>query len=218
MMMDTVVGQSNAARPQEASWGSIREADRVAAAEAAIESSVAVPPATAALWAILATVVMLFAGFSSAYLIRRASPDWIPIYAPPTLWINTALLLFSSLALEIAKTSRKFGKQAAFRGWFLAAVGLGGGFLAGQGMVWSELAGQGIFLPTSPHGSFFYMLSAVHAFHVTAGMLVLGVILIRCWKGVGKVVAGDPVNLCAAYWHFVTGIWVYLYWLLFVWR
>ena len=217
-MMDSIVTEPELTRTQEASWNAIRGEDRLAAAELEIEGSVAVPPATAALWAILATVVMLFAGFSSAYLIRRASPDWIPIYSSPILWINTALLLFSSLALEIVKTSRQFGKQAAFRGWFLAAVGLGAGFLAGQWVAWGDLAKQGIFLPTSPHGSFFYMLSGVHAVHVMGGMLALGVVLLRRWRVVGQAAAGDPVNLCTTYWHFVTGIWVYLYWLLFVWR
>jgi cytochrome c oxidase subunit 3 len=182
------------------------------------ESTVAVAPATAALWAILATVIMLFAGFSSAYLIRRTSPDWVPVYAPPILWFNTAILLLSSLALEIAKTSRKFGRQNAFRGWFLGAVGLGVVFLGGQWTAWKELAAQGIFLPTSPHSSFFYMLSGVHAFHVIAGLLALVYLLPRRWSIAGSPLAADPVSLCATYWHFVTGIWVYLYLLLFVWR
>jgi len=218
MMMDNIAGEPILARPPEASWNTVRSEDRRAAGELEIESAVVVPPATAALWAVLATVIMLFAGFSSAYLVRRASPDWIPIYAPSILWINTGLLLFSSLTLEIAKTTRKFGMQAAFRGWFIAAVGFGALFLAGQWMAWSDLATKGIFLPTSPHGSFFYMLSAVHAFHVIAGMLALGVVLMRHWRESGHAGAGDPVNLCATYWHFVTGIWIYLYWLFFVWR
>jgi cytochrome c oxidase subunit 3 len=161
---------------------------------------------------------MLFAGFSSAYLIRRTAPDWIPIYAPPVLWFNNAVLLFSSVALEIARTSRKFGKLSAFRGWYLAAVGLGAVFLYGQWAAWGKLAAQGIFLPSSPHGSFFYMLSAVHAVHVVAGMLALCWVLVRRWNSSTPMMSGDPVNLCATYWHFVTGTWVFLYWLLFVWR
>jgi len=216
--METVAVESKLARAPETSWSRVGAADRLAAEDLELENTVAVPPATAALWAVLATVIMLFAGFTSAYMIRRESPDWIPIYAPPILWINTALLLFSSLSLEIAKTSRKFGKQAAFRGWFLAAVGLGAGFIAGQWAAWSELAAQGIFLPSSPHGAFFYMLSGVHAVHVMAGLLALGIVLLRRWRAAGQAAAGDPVNLCASYWHFVTGIWVFLYWLLFAWR
>jgi cytochrome c oxidase subunit 3 len=197
----------------------VRHAACVAEAhERETESAVAIAPATAALWAILATVIMLFAGFSSAYLIRRSSPDWVPVYAPPILWFNTAILLLSSFALEIAKTSRKFGKQTAFRAWFLAAVGLGVVFLGGQWTAWKELAAQGIFLPTSPHSSFFYMLSGVHAFHVIAGLLALVYLLPRRWSTAGSPLAADPVSLCATYWHFVTGIWVYLYLLLFVWR
>ncbi|MBI3933191.1 MAG: cytochrome c oxidase subunit 3 [Acidobacteria bacterium] len=98
------------------------------------------------------------------------------------------------------------------------SLGLGVAFLTGQWAAWSELAAQGIFLPTSPHGSFFYMLSGVHAVHVIGGILALIYVLARRWSCAGNEVAGDPVNLCATYWHFVAEIWVYLYWLLFVWR
>ena len=222
-MLDTLVGERKLDGVQAPSWTSVElpavQNDQLAAEESDRASSVAVPPATAALWAVLATVVMLFAGFTSAYLVRRASPDWLPIYAPPILWINTALLLLSSLALEIAKTSRKFGRQTGFRGWFLAGLGLGAAFLAGQWAAWRELATIGIFLPTSPHGAFFYMLSGVHAVHVIGGILALAFVLLRRWNSASKLnAAADPVNLCAIYWHFVTGIWVYLYWLLFVWR
>lgn len=217
-MMNTLVGEPKLVRPAENSLEKIQKEDSPFAGELEFESSVAVAPATVALWTILATVVMLFAGFASAYLVRRASPDWVPIYAPPVLWVDTALLLFSSVALELAKTSRKFGKQRAFRVWFLVAVGLGAAFLVGQWVAWSELAAQGIFLPTSAHGSFFFMLSAVHSVHVSLGMVALGVVLARRWNKAGLAAAGDSVNLCATYWHFVTGIWVFLYWLLFVWR
>jgi cytochrome c oxidase subunit 3 len=218
MMIETVAEESKLVTARKSARSGAVVADRLAAGESAAEGTVAIPPSTAALCAVLATVLMLFAGFTSAYMIRRASPDWIPVYAPPVLWLNTALLLFSSLALEIARTSRKFGKQAAYRGWFLTAVGLGGGFLWGQWTAWRNLAEQGIFLPSSPHGSFFYMLSGVHAFHVVAGLLALGIVLIRRWSAAEPSGAGDPVTLCSVYWHFVSGIWVFLYWLLFVWR
>jgi cytochrome c oxidase subunit 3 len=187
--------------------------------ERVAESAVAVPPATVALWVILASVVMLFAGFTSAYLVRRAGPDWMPIYAPPILLVSTAVLLLSSFALELAKTSRRFERAAAFRFWMLAAAGLAVIFLAGQWMAWRELAARGIFLPSSPHSSFFYMLTAVHAAHVLGGVAALFYAFGRkAQQRTARVGATDPVALCATYWHFVTGIWVYLYLLLFVWR
>ena len=186
--------------------------------ERIVGSAVAVPPATVALWVILASVVMLFAGFTSAYLVRRAGPDWIPIYAPPILLVSTAVLLFSSFALELAKISRKLERAAAFRFWMLAAAGLAVVFLAGQWIAWRELAARGIFVPSSPHSSFFYMLTAVHAVHVLGGVAALFYVLARRRQRAARVGAADPVALCATYWHFVTGIWVYLYLLLFVWR
>ncbi|MBI3933190.1 MAG: hypothetical protein HY316_00770 [Acidobacteria bacterium] len=109
-MLDSLVGQPKIGQAPVPPWTAIQREKLMAAEDSVLESSVAVPPATAALWIVLATVLMLFAGFTSAYLVRRAGPDWLPVYAPPVLWVNTALLLFSSLALEIARTSRKFEK------------------------------------------------------------------------------------------------------------
>ena len=121
-------------------------------------------------------------------------------------------------ALEIAKTARKFGRQLSFRLWFLVGTALGVAFLAGQWIAWKELAAQGIFLPTSPHSSFFYILTGTHAVHIVAGLAALTYALSRRWSNMGSALSSDAVALCSTYWHFVTGIWVYLYVLLFIWR
>jgi len=217
-MPDTLAQEPKYEQTAMLQWGEIERASTAADKEGEFASAVAVPPATVALWTILASVVMLFAGFTSAYLVRRAGPDWLPIYAPPILWWNTAILLFSSFSLEVAKGCRKLHRPAAFRWWLLAAAGLGVAFLVGQWVAWRELAAQGIFLPTSPHSSFFYMLTAVHGVHVMGGMAGLVYVLRRRWSDACQPMPADPVSLCATYWHFVTGIWIYLYWLLFVWR
>jgi len=175
-------------------------------------------PAEVGLWALLATITMLFAGFSSAYLVRRAAPDWVPIYCPPVLWVSTALLVLSSVALEVAKTRRRMNRAGAVRSWLLAGVGLGLAFLGGQFFAWNQLSARGIFLPTSPHSSFFYMLTGVHAAHVLGGIGGLFYALFRRWSPATRPGSADPVALCATYWHFVTGVWIYLFGLLFIWR
>ena len=170
------------------------------------------------LWALLGTVTMLFAGFTSAYLVRRTSMDWQPIYSPPVLWFNTVALALSSATLEIAKAAHRARLVTKTKLWLLATSGLGLLFLLGQGFAWRELAAHGIYLPTSPHSSFFYMLTGIHGLHLLGGIVALAYASQQVWRSVRPLPNGGVLPLCAVYWHFLTGIWLFLYFLLFVWR
>ncbi|MBI4465324.1 MAG: cytochrome c oxidase subunit 3 [Acidobacteria bacterium] len=170
------------------------------------------------LWALLGVVTMLFAGFTSAYLVRRASPDWQPIYSPPILWWNTVALVLSSATLVIAQATHRLGQSAKAKLWLLATGGLGGVFLVGQWLAWQELVTHGIHLPSSPHSSFFYMLTGVHGLHLLGGLLALAYASAQVWRSARTLHSGNTLSLCAVYWHYLTGIWLFLYFLLFVWR
>ena len=145
------------------------------------------------LLAIMSTVVMLFAAFTSAYLIRRTGADWRQLSLPGIFWFNTAIVIVSSLTLEITRHSGS-------RRWLVATCGLGLAFLVGQLLGWNALAAEGILLPSNPHSSFIYMLTAVHGAHLAGGIVALLIATAR--KG--------PFGLCAAYWHFVGAVWLYL--------
>ena len=90
--------------------------------------------------------------------------------------------------------------------------------MAGQVFAWKQLAASGIFLPTSPHSSFFYMLTGVHAVHVLGGLAALLFVLQRAWNPRSSLSVVAPVKHIATYWHFVAGVWLFLYVLLFIWR
>ena len=146
------------------------------------------------LLAFLATAVMLFAAFTAAYLIRRTASDWQQVALPGILWVNTAVLLTSSFTIELAR-------RIASWHWFLVTVLLGLLFVVGQLFAWSQLAGRGVFLPTYPHSSFIYMLTAVHGVHLLGGVVAFFYSMAR---------RASLAN-CALYWHFVDGVWVYLF-------
>lgn len=169
------------------------------------------------LWALLGTLTMLFAGFTSAYLVRRAGSDWQTIPLPALLWFNTLVLLASSLTLEAARASLRHYRLEALKNWLLATTVLGLTFLAGQLVVWKQLVAGGVYLPTSPHSSFFYMLTGVHGAHVVGGILVLLYALGRAWRARWTPAEPTGLNLCATYWHFVDGLWLYLFLLMFAW-
>ena len=161
------------------------------------------------LWFFLATVVMLFAGFTSAILVRRTSADWQAIPLLPLLRWNTLVLLASSVTLERVRTLVRRDRRRQVRTWLAVTALLGVLFLAGQMGAWEQYRALGLFLSSNPHSSFFYILSGVHGAHLAGGLLGLGYLLARP----GRVGA---VNLCATYWHFLGGLWLYLLVMLFV--
>lgn len=149
--------------------------------------------------AILASVLMLFTAFAAAYLERVAARGWSRIALPGILWLTTGLLLASSVTLELARRRR-------LRGALYATVVLGVLFLAGQFVAWLQLRADGVFLPTNPHGSFFYLLTAVHGLHVLAGLAALLVARAR----------PAALGLCAAFWHLMAVVWIYVLFVLTV--
>ncbi|MEK7468628.1 MAG: cytochrome oxidase subunit III [Planctomycetota bacterium] len=145
--------------------------------------------------------IMLFTTFTASYLVRRQSPDWAPVRLPALVWANLAVVGLASVTMELARRGR-----ASARPWLGATIGLGLLFVAGQALAWRQLAAQGVFLTTSPQASFFYMLTAVHAAHVAAGLAVLLAALRRAGT--------KPLGLCAAWWHFVGAAWAWVVMLL----
>lgn len=166
------------------------------------------------LWIFLATATMLFAGFTSAYLVRQAGPDWQPIPLPPLLWLNTGVIVASSFSLERGR-AHILGQPAAGYRWIVIAWLLGIGFLLGQVLAWKSLVDQGVYLPSNPHSSFFYILTGVHGLHVLGGLIALGTQLLS-HNRMSASRWEKRLKLCATYWHFMGGLWLYLFVVLFV--
>jgi cytochrome c oxidase subunit 3 len=164
-------------------------------------------------WMFLATVVMLFAAFTSAYIVRRSAADWAPIALPWMLWVSTAALGASSIALERGRIAGRKNQAAPARRGFAAAAGLGLLFLLGQVAMWRALVAQGVYLPSNPYGSFFYVLTATHGVHVVAGLVLLLYTLARIGGGRVRLDRGAASRLIAAsatFWHFLAALWVYV--------
>ena len=159
----------------------------------------------------LAGILMLFTGFTSAFLVRRGlGDDWQSIPLPTLVWVNTLILLLSSGCLEMAR--KRVHEIVSLRKWWLAATLLGVAFLIGQGVVWKQLWNAGLFLSTNPSSSFFYVLTATHGIHLLGGVIALLVLSGKIWKG---LLNRMHVDVMALYWHFMDGLWVFLL-LLFV--
>jgi cytochrome c oxidase subunit 3 len=164
------------------------------------------------LWMFLATVTMLFAAFTSAYIVRRSGLDWQHVALPPLLWFNTAVLGVSSLALEWAS---RLGRSARWRAALAAcstALALGLAFLAGQVAAWHQLRAAGVYLSSSPHSSFFFMLTGAHGAHVAAALAVLAWGAAMTWSGDRDPRAWNArMELCRTFWHYLGAVWLFLF-------
>jgi cytochrome c oxidase subunit 3 len=164
--------------------------------------------ALSGIWVAIAAITMAFAAFTSSLIIRQGSgDDWRHLALPGVLYLNTLVLLASSLTLEIAR--RKHGSNlASTRSWLYLTFALGIVFLGGQILAWHQLRAQGLYLATSPNSSFFYVLTVMHALHVLGGLAgfvyaIRRTLSLSLWRTA-------TLDAAATYWHFLAGLWVYL--------
>jgi cytochrome c oxidase subunit 3 len=134
-------------------------------------------------------------------------PDWITVPKPKLIWLNTAILLLSSVTVQWAWMSAKRRKLSWVRYSLSLTTMLGMMFVIGQILVWRQLVAAGIYLQTNPASSFFYLLTAVHGLHLIGGIFAL------VWATVKSFLNRNlqlSVELCAVYWHFLTLVWLWL--------
>jgi len=166
----------------------------------------------------MAGIVMFFMALTSSFLVRKGlGNDWVPFTFPRVLWFNTAVLLASSLTIHIARKRLHQNEAGEFSRWWTVTTGLGILFLGGQLLGWRQLAAQGVFLVTNPSSSFFYLLTALHGLHLLGGVVALFYVSFRNWERsrITQVTAGDLVSI---YWHFMDGLWIFLFALLYLGR
>jgi cytochrome c oxidase subunit 3 len=158
----------------------------------------------------LGGITMLFAAFTSAYIVRSGGGDWTALALPPVVWMSTALIVASSFTLELARRAFHRGSLSSFRSWSAATAALGTGFLVSQYAAWLALNQAGIYLQSHPKSSFFFVLTGVHGAHLLAGVIAL--LALFGLAAAGRLIPGrsDAPTLTAIYWHFVGGLWIYL--------
>lgn len=188
----------------------------------------------------IATVCMVFISLTSAYIVRQGLPtfdgasnsyvrDWGRVDLPWLLLaINTAVLLLSSVTIELARRQAamqaalapvqsipgvSLGSEKSFP-WLGITALLGVGFLSGQWLAWNELHSRGFFVWTNPSSSFAFLLTIVHAVHLAGGMIAL------IWAASASLLHKPiearriVVDITAWYWHFMLVLWVYVFALL----
>ncbi len=170
------------------------------------------------LFVLLAASTMVFAAFTSAFVVRRGlSDDWASFPKPPVLFVNTAVLLASSVVLDLSRRALKARDRSKFNLYWTVATALGILFLLGQALAWRQMKDAGFFMATNPSSSFFYVLTASHAFHLLGGVAALVYVDVKALRLELGPAKRTAIDVTAIFWHFLDGIWVYLMVLFYVW-
>lgn len=165
-----------------------------------------------ALWVGIATIIMMFGAFTSAYIVRRASGNWYEFKLPDIFFYNTLVILASSLTLHFSYRAFKNGLEKQYKALLLATFALGLAFVVLQYQGWVALNEMGATFTVNPSSSFVFVISGLHAAHVLGGMAALVVATIHAYYLPFKPTPRRKLRfeLVVQYWHFVDLLWVYL--------
>ena len=173
-----------------------------------------VSPLKFTVWLFIVSITMMFAAFTSADIVRRSEGNWQDFALPANMLINTILLVLSSIALQYGYFAAKRDNLKALKIALFITFALGVAFLIGQWNAWGELVDNKIFFGGStanPSGSFLYVLTGVHGFHLVTGLIYLIIVLISTFKFKVHSKKMLQLEMCTTYWHFLGALWVYLY-------
>jgi cytochrome c oxidase subunit 3 len=172
--------------------------------------------ATAIVIAIV-SIVMFFMAMASAYIYLRAanSSRWVPLHLPWIIWVNTALLLLSSGAMEFARRRLARADVAQFRKLWAVATTLGVLFLTGQLLAWRQFVLAGFYVSSNQASSFFYIFTGLHGLHLFGGICALLYVSFRKFEK-AKVSRAVAAEVASYYWHFMDGLWIFLLALLYL--
>jgi cytochrome c oxidase subunit 3 len=162
------------------------------------------------------SICMFFMALSAAFLVRKTGKDWINFRLPAIVWVNTIVLLTSSLTIDLARRRLAANDLRGFKTMWRATTALGVAFLIGQVVAWRDLVQMGFYVGSNPSSSFFYVFTAAHAAHLIGGILALFYVLFRDFRKTARRLS-LPVaaEITSYYWHFMDGLWLFLVTLLF---
>lgn len=163
------------------------------------------------MWLVLAGIVMFFAAFTSAYLVMRTRNSWEQFKLPEVFWVSTVVILISSYTMHLSLKSFKDHQMRRYKSLITLTAVLGIVFLVAQIIGFVGLYSRGITLQWNLSASLLFIIVGAHMVHVLGGVIALLVIFARAYRRRVRTYDSVPVEVVATYWHFVDGLWIYLY-------
>ncbi|MGY6744740.1 MAG: cytochrome c oxidase subunit 3 [Cecembia sp.] len=176
-----------------------------------VEQPIAMHPKKFALWLFIVSVVMIFASLTSAYIVRQAEGNWLEFQLPAIFWYSTGVIIISSLTLHYAYLAAKKDNLSNVRLGMILTSFLGLAFLILQWYSWVALVDREVFFVGNPAGSFLYVFTGLHALHLISGVIFLIIVLISSFRYEVHSKNMNTMEMCVTYWHFLGGLWLYLF-------
>ena len=168
-------------------------------------------PQKFAMWLFIISVVMIFVSLTSAYVVKKGAGHWQYIEIPSLFQITSVIIALSSVTMQFAYWSAKRNNLFNIRlGVSLTAL-LAIGFIWGQVEGWAQLVDQGAYFVGNPAGSFIYVFTGLHIVHLIGGIVFLGIVLVSAFRYQIHSKRLARIEICTTYWHFLGGLWLYLY-------
>lgn len=163
-----------------------------------------------ALWVGIGSILMMFAGLTSAYVVKRSQANWTSFEIPVLFWYSTAAIIASSITMHLAAKAFKERRTDTYRALMAITLALGLAFIALQVFGFVNLWKQGLDLRKNVAYSFLYVIVGLHALHVVGGIVAMLIMYIKALSSKVKTYTSVPLDVLGTYWHFVDLLWVYL--------
>lgn len=168
------------------------------------------------LWVGMGSIIMMFAAFTSAYIVKREQPGWTTFQIPVTMWYSSAVIVVSSVTVQLALRFFKERVMKRYRQLIALTAMLGLLFIILQIVSFSNIWAQGVTMHGSGAGQFLYVIAGIHALHVLGGITALWIILFKAFSSKIRNYNAVPIEVASTYWHFVDALWIYLF-IFFLW-
>lgn len=176
-----------------------------------VEQPVSMHPKKFAMWLLIVSIIMAFAGLTSAFIVRQSEGNWLEYDLPVIFWYTTGIIILSSLCLQWAYRSAKKDQLDNLKIGLGITTLLGLAFLVGQWYSWVSLVEMDVYFVGNPGGSFLYVITGLHALHLVSGVIFLIIVLISSYNYKVHSKRLVKLEMCVTYWHFLGGLWVYLF-------
>ena len=168
-------------------------------------------PSKFIVWLFIVSISMLFAALTSAYIVKQSGGEWLNFNLPGMFWITSVIIIVSSITMQLALKSAKEDRFNGLKTYLILTVLLGVAFLLGQYQSWKQLVEMDVYFVGNPAGSFLYVLTGLHAAHIISGLIFLIVVIASSFKLKTHSKSIIRIEMCTTYWHFLGGLWLYLF-------
>lgn len=164
-----------------------------------------------ALWVAMGSIIMMFAGLTSAYIVRKSQGNWVDYHLPPVFWVSTIAMFLSSITMIFSIRAFKSRMMPRFKALMITTILLGVSFAVLQYVGFQTLYAQNIRVDGNPSESFLFIIAGLHLLHILGGIITLIIVFFKAFRTNVKLYNAIGLEIAGAYWHFVDVLWIYLF-------